>query len=744
MNPVLPLSLLLPLALLVTLALAVLGWRASDRLQQGKRILLCALRSLGVLGLMVLLINPGKWVRPRDSHTPPWLLLVDRSASMGQAIGEQASRFEQALELARASVEMAEERDIPLEVRGFDSSASEPMDPGNLSLSRGRDTNLASSLNELLAAAAAAGKSYSGVVVLSDGRQTREPQQAQMESLALRLRSHHSPFHGVVVGIDQPARDLALIANRPSITGFAGQKIRIPFVLKSKDLKPLKPVVRLLDAGGEEVGSQAIEIKEGQTLTGAFEIPCPESSCSMQVVTEVIEGEVISSNNRDSVRVQVLDSKTRVFLAEGAPYWDSKFLAQLLRQQSHIELHSVHRIANDRYFHINSGEQDLPEGKNQAVFPQSLEELSRYDLIVFGKNTDAFLDPATTLALRSYVRDRGGAILFSRGKPTTARHPGLEALEPVSWGAGLMDDFRFQPSRDGASAALFGDALPGIEDPVWTSLPPLKDARSIATIKPFSRILAQASGSRDHALSQGTPALVVRRYGQGVTGLMNGDGLWKWDFYPEARELGNMYEDFWVQLIQWMASYSEFMPGHDYAIRLSPASCLPEESVTITLSYRGSESAPDPALLLQAPDGSQHSLKPTRLAGADNHTQWRASFAPQQVGVWSLRVSDKLADASGEKPTTSASLEVLAPPSESDNLSADPDLMTQLAEATEGQIVSAAQLRSLLESAFTEIDSTSIDANAVWQPSWTRWPIALFLLLPFLMEWLIRRRQGLA
>ena len=81
---------------------------------------------------------------------------------------------------------------------------------------------------------------------------------------------------------------------------------------------------------------------------------------------------------------------------------------------------------------------------------------------------------------------------------------------------------------------MFGQALPAPDASLWTSLPTLKDGRQISMVKPFTRVLADGVRVRK-ALSGGSgkfPALLVRRYGQGVTGLVNGDGLWKWDFYP--------------------------------------------------------------------------------------------------------------------------------------------------------------------------------------------------------------------
>src|SRR5690606_25040162 len=119
-------------------------------------------------------------------------------------------------------------------------------------------------------------------------------------------------------------------------------------------------------------------------------------------------------------------------------------------------------------------------------------------------------------------------------------------------------------------------------------------------------------------------------------GLVNGDGLWKWDFFPEARELGNMYEDFWTQLIQRMASYSEFLPGQDFSLRLPALRGRAGDPVNVSMSYRGSGETPSPKLRITAPDGQATELQPAAHPDPGGHPHWRASFTPDEAGAWKL------------------------------------------------------------------------------------------------------------
>lgn len=736
MNPALQLPLLIPILTAVILAVGWLSWRATAVLARPRRVLFLSLRVLGATALALLLLNPGKWIRPSGDRESPWLVLLDRSASM-----TQPSRSETSLKLAEEAIGTAKDKGIPVRVHPFSLSPESPIEsPADLPAASGDGTDLHSSLKRLLEEAAASGENFAGILALTDGRQTAIATPADLASLSLRLRSRSTPFHAVAIGAGVPAKDLVLRPTRPTVTVFKGQKARIPFQVESVGMSPQKPEIRLLDESGAELAKVSVELAAGKTVFAFFEIEAPESSAGFVLETPVLPGETIPGNNRATASVRVLESKTRVFLAEGAPYWDSKFLAQLLRQQTQMDVRSVHRLSEERYFRIDTGSEETSE-TSTAIFPETLDELSRYDLIVFGKNIDAFLTPARLEALRSYVRDRGGAVLFARGKPVTGTLPGLDALEPVSWAAASTGDFRFRPAPDGEAAGLFGEALPPADASVWNLLPPLKDAHRISLVKPFTRVLANGVPDGSSATSANFPTLLVRRYGQGVTGLVNGDGLWKWDFYPEARELGNMYEDFWIQLIQWMASYSEFLPGQDFSLRLPALKGNSGEPVTVSMSFRGTETPPAPVLKITSPAGKTTELQPAAFPDPGGHPNWRASFTPDSPGPWKLTIADPRENA---PPVPEATFTVPAPLAESDNLSADPAFLASLAESTGGSLVEPDALGKFLETAFTPVPPTAASSGAIWQSSWLKWPLALLIAIPLALEWYLRRRQGLS
>jgi hypothetical protein len=735
-NPPLSLSLLLPLlALSLPLGLA-LSWRSTRGLPSSRRTMLLALRGSALCGLSALLLNPGQWVKPTDSTQRPWIILSDTSASMARP-STDSTRYGIVRELATRAAKEAKAAGLPVRLHAFDESlhpAAESL-PNN---ANGAGSKILRAVESVFRETSAAGESPAGILVFSDGRQTETPATGALEALSLRARARESPVHTVAIAADEPATDLMLRAARPTIHVFAGQALRVPVIVEAKGLGALRPTLVLTDAGGREIARQTVDLTDGKPAMATFDLPSPENSARWTVNTDIQNGETRQGNNRTTVSIRVLTSKTRVFLAEGAPYWDSKFLAQLLRQQKHMDVHSVHRLSDQRYFRIDSGDA-APSETSQAVFPETLQELSRYDLVIFGKNIDAFLTPSRLDALRAYVRDQGGAVLFARGKPATADVPGLEPLEPVTWANTTTADFRFTPNAEGEAAGLFGETLPAANAAVWSSLPTLKDGRAVLAVKPFTRILAEGAPSGSQAGK--FPALLVRRYGQGVTGLANGDGLWKWDFYPEARDLGNMYEDFWTQLIQWMAAYSEFLPGQDFSLHLSATQSETGRPITAAIAYRGSLPAPEPVLRISREGGTPIEVNPASVQDPSGRPRWQATFTPPEPGVWHVVLTDPRAQA---PPAPAVELTVPSPPREQDDLSPDPAFLTNLAQATGGKSVTPANFDTFLKDTLHATAPATLESGAIWQPAWNHAWIAIGLTLFPAAEWFLRRRQGLA
>ncbi|HEX8295593.1 MAG TPA: hypothetical protein VF593_04800, partial [Chthoniobacteraceae bacterium] len=674
-------------------------------------------------------LNPGHWKDEAQTARRDWLVLLDRSASMQAEHAEESSRWQAGSALAGRLLQAGASPRGEVRVHPFAGQLEAAADSLAEFVPDGSSTDLGRVLTGALDQRAA---SLAGLVVISDGRATAA---ARLSEIALRARGRGVPIHVVPLGGSWGSRDLALTALPKQITAFRGQPVKFAAQLENRGLGAIKPRVLLLGPDGSELALQEVQLPEGARQTLTFDLPvAPENGGDFLLKTDPWPGEHLPANNAGTVRVNVLASKTRVLLLEGAPYWDSKFLAQLLRQQSAVEILTVHRLNEERYFRIEASGAE-PLLSPETVFPSTAEALARYDLIVFGKGADGFLTGPRITALQGFIRDQGGAVLFARGKPYAARFPALEALEPVEWGESLSGGFRFTPLPD-AGASLFGAALPAAEDRVWSGLPPLEDVHAVARLRPFARVLAEGTiEGRQTRL----PLLIARRFGRGMVATVNADGLWRWDFNPEVRAQGAIYQQFWVQLMQWCATYSEFRPGQDYAVRLRESTTEPGQPVRATIAYRGSSAEPQPVLRLRRNGQPAGEASATLLPAGEGGREWAAILSPDQPGRYEVRVADQ---AKPEREEGEATLTVIAPPQEADDLRPDPESLATLARESGGQVFSPEQAEQLARQLWPST-ADAARGQAQWEALWPRWWMAVLLGLAFGGEWWMRRREGL-
>lgn len=728
-NPAIGLAEAVALGVLFIVVGTWLAWRGSAEASRKTRRLLVALRVLGLLLVAVIWLNPGRWIEFNETTRRDWIVLLDRSASMQAEHGANLTRWKAGNELA-TELRKASGAKGDVLIRTFSKQLEdETITPETLTPD-GDGTDLGRGIGGALDQRATP---LAGLIVVSDGRSTAS---AKLGEIALRARGRGLPIHTIALGTSWGSRDLLLTAMPRQVTGFKGQPVKVSAQVENRGLGPVKPAVILIGPDGKEVARKDVAIADGARQTVTFDLAeVPEGGGDYILRTAAWEGEHIPANNSDTVRVNILISKTRVLLLEGSPYWDSKFLAQLLRQQSAVDILTVHRLNEERYFRVElKGAEPLQSP--DTVFPASAEELSRYDLIVFGKGADGFLTPERITALQGFVRDQGGAVLFARGKPYGGRFPAIESMEPMEWAESYGEGYRFTPLAD-TNTDLFGAALPAADDRVWSTLPTLEGVHGVVRLKPFARVLAE--GATEGKQTR-IPMLVVRRYGRGMVAGVNADGLWRWDFRPEIREQGGLYQQFWAQLMQWCATYSEFRPGQDYAVRLNQAATELGQPVRAVISYRGASTPePKPALKIFQNGKPVADSAATPLPGGEGGREWAAVVNPESAGRFEVRVVDQSRPG---KEEGSAILSVLAPPKESDDLRPDTESLATLARESGGKTFAPEQAAELMEALWKK-DESAARNKPQWESAWTKGWIALLIALIFGSEWWVRRREGL-
>jgi hypothetical protein len=351
-----------------------------------------------------------------------------------------------------------------------------------------------------------------------------------------------------------------------------------------------------------------------------------------------------------------------------------------------------------------------------------------------GKGFEYFLNPERIALLQDFVRERGGGLIFTRGKPYTGELPALEPLEPMAWDQPWDGDFAWQPTALGEEAGLFTDRLPGRESPVWSRLPTLSHAVQGSRRKAFAQVHAEGVAKLGEQ-SLRLPVVVSQRYGKGLVVAVNSDDLWQWDFFPKFEGASQVYQDFWLQLVNWSVMYSDFLPGYDWSLRLSDQSVEAGRSVRVQVAQRRqSKPAVAPVIRLFLGDRQIQEIAPAPVReGAD---AWEGIFALERPGTYRVELNTEAGLPLYE------TLQVKAPPVERENLSPDQPWLEQLAHDTDGRMINETDFTGLL-AAKTVATVPQRQGDARWVSRWDRGPWLLVLTALLGMEWFLRRRNGL-
>jgi hypothetical protein len=733
MNPLFSIELLLLAAALAVGLGAWLAWRSSAGCGRWRRLVIAALRALAVACLAVIALNPGRWRQRSEPARQRWTVLVDRSRSMAVADVDGRSRWQAAVALARQARHLSalpSVVDMATFADGLDAT------PATLDAAApdGPASDILGALQATLDRAAARGAALNGVLLLSDGRQVGASGHADA---AERAGARNVPVYTVALGGAVRTPDLELTAVRRHIVAFGGQPTPLLVDAANSGLGNVRPTIQVRAPDGRILASQAVELADGQRRRVRLEITAPLQAGYLPLTAELVGGPGDSrpDTDRAAIGLLTLNTRLRVLLIEGEPFWDSKFLVQLLRKLPVTDVTSVYRLASDRFFRVDSDLASAQEAAH-AGFPDTDDELDTYDVVAIGRGAEYFLTAERIARLQRFVRDHGGCLLFTRGKPSRQPIAELEPLEPLTWDAPVEGAFRIAPTTAGEEAGLFGELLPAADDRLWQVLPPLRQMQPGRPAGAFVQVLAEAvDGGRR------LPLVASRRLGKGLTVSVGGDGLWQWSFFPEVVEASDAYARFWSQLLQWAAMGGDFLPGQEYALQADAH--VTDVGASVRLRVRGRAATPSGAPGVQVwRDGQPaRTLALAPVPGASR--LWDALWQPDAPGAYQLALH--VAGSTTTNGAAAASVTVVVRPAagENDALSADPAFLARLAAHSGGRAVASTDLAAVV-AALDPKPTAGAHAETVWEPRWDR---AMWLLLMtgcFGLEWFLRRRGGLS
>src|SRR5438093_3775207 len=410
---------LLPAAGVVAIALVLLFWAYQRTpVNGGTRVCCVLLKLLGLLALAACLLEPlwsGQRARPGANF---FAVVADNSQGMQiKDRGESESRgqlLHGLLTSQKARWQSKLEEDFQLRRYLFDSRLQSTRDFSEL-IFDGRASSMGAALRGI--AERYKGQPLAGALLLTDGNATDLPDGSpDLSGLP--------PIYPVVIGTDQPVKDIAITSIKLAQTAFEDAPVSLQADVTTAGYSGANIVAQLLEAGaassparsaastnaasakhvttaatntsagGEKIVAEQTQRvrRDGEPLPFRFQIR-PEKSGVLfyrlrvgakteweQFAKPEKSVEATLANNSRVVVVDRGKGPYRILYVAGRPNWEYKFLHRAVEEDDEIELVGLIRIAKREpkfEFRGRAGESSNP--LYRGFGNQSKDEIERYD-----------------------------------------------------------------------------------------------------------------------------------------------------------------------------------------------------------------------------------------------------------------------------------------------------------------------------------------------------------------------------
>lgn len=593
-----------------------------------------------------------------------------------------------------------------------------------------------------------------GLILLTDGRdQSGKP----LAPLAAGLKASNTPVYPVMLGSTFRPKDLSFASIDCPQSVYKGDHPQLKATLNTVGFEGKTIEVELIP----EQDPSAEPVKKSIAVTGPsvdieFDLDAQELGRKAYLIrTPVLEGESRDDNNSRTFALTVVDDRAKVFLIDGDARWEFRYLETALSRDERVDLQRV--LVNQPYLGI------LPE----PFFPQKLDlaataaessPLANVDLVILGDVSPVVLDEKMLERIRDFVVE-GGTLVISAGKrwmPLGYQSPVLDQLLPVTnlrpfnvtersaEGPPTQRGVPIRLTVEGEQQSMLQFAAGMAENQtVWKSLPGqmwsiLGDPKPASTVWATGNSPAQAAtpdSNREHAL------IVHQHLGSGQVVWMGFDGTWRW-----RHRAGDSYHHrFWGQLARWAAA-NKVTAGNEF-VRFGPD--RPDSELGRDISLKAKWVAQFlqkfPRLKAHAeifrngdPPGkvfSRIDLTPS----AANSLQHEGKVVGLPAGEYRVTISTDNADL-GDKPVEANIYVHDRPSQELAELSANRDLLTQIADVSGGRLFLPDQIHELPKMFKTYDGNVSRYDES---PLWDRWPWLVLLCGLMTAEWVVRKLNGL-
>ncbi len=542
------------------------------------------------------------------------------------------------------------------------------------------------------------GKNVAGVILVSDG--------IYNTGLSPLYATYNFPVYTVGVGDTSVRADIALKNISYNKIAYQGNKFPLRAEVQLKNITATNITATLLRKGAV-LERQTRNVVPGAPLTFDFQPLADEQGIQKyDIVIEPRPEEHNTHNNRASVFVEIVEGKKKILCVAAAPHPDIKAIREVITKNSNYEF----------LLHIP----DISPLQAAAMRPEDI------DLVIFHQSPD--LRAKTTTIFQNFMKARSSVFIVV-GHQTDLRQLARHEL-PVSFESPPREYDEVTPV---VNPSLSNFSISSEASTAFSRFPPVSvHFGKMQISQGASVVLFQKVGS----VTTDKPLMLVSADDAKKTGIMLGEGIWRWRLNEFDRtENTTSFDELFGKAIQFLSTAEDKRKFRSYPVHQEFSDTEPivfESQVYNDIFEPVFGNTVD--IDITHEDGQRTNY--TYVISPGNA---RYQIGGLKEGVYRYRSSTII---NGKTETVRGEFAVVERQSELQNLTADFDLLRRLATNTGGAFYTASQLGSLRDDLqqreATSVIHTEETYDSMINIKWVFW----LLLVLVSIEWGLRKFYG--
>lgn len=630
----------------------------------------------------LLLLGPIIKLITNTDVRPQVVFLVDNSQSM--VAEADSSQYTQTVARLKQVATQLEDAGFETSFRGL---KNESLVTGNAS------SDLTGAIKNI--EAELADQHLSDVVLLSDG--------IYNTGISPLFASFKSNVHTIGLGDTTQRRDLVLQTVHYNKIAYQGNRFPVQVEVIAHAL-PQQDVTVALWQSGKEIGRQQKNTANQKLLTFDFLAEAAKPGIQRyDVVISPLADESNKNNNRASVFVEIVEGKKKILMVAAAPHPDLKTFRAV------IELNPNYEVG----VHIAGVQEAGPDWK----------DISKIDLGIFHQAPDT--KNSTTPLLKAFLAAKK-PIFMVIGQQTSLRQISSAGIAITFESFSQWDEVYGLPATDFTSFAF-----PENLSYLLNRFPPLTSPYGKFTIPPAKVVLHQRIGT----VATERPLLWVSDSGNQRLGVLHGEGAWRWRLKEfQLNDNTEVFDSFFLKFFQYLASQDD-----EKKFRCFPVKNQFNDTEDVVFESQLFNDVLEPQY------GPEVSLDIVDESGSRKNFSYTPSLSqprfkvPLAAGAYRFVAS---ITRNGKKETDQGQFSVNSFNIETQNLTADFQLLRSLATNAGGDFYEATKLDNLAQRLIAHKPASRIQSDESFYPLINLKILFAVLLLLISTEWFFRKYLG--